>query len=134
MEDYKLIPMSEITDDARKIAVAWMECDDKNWIGQKHKLASDIMNYAENYHKAKIGKRNKDLFGEDIPNIYFKAVTSKNDDGWMQCDCGNSGIDGDDHYVITTNNLKADEVPDLCQDSKTFAELVARLLNRYYNS
>ena len=45
-EDYELIPMSEITDEARKIAVAWMECEDKDWIGQKHKLASDIMNYA----------------------------------------------------------------------------------------
>lgn len=44
--DYKLIPMSKITDEARKIAVLWMECEDKDWIGQKHKLASDIMNYA----------------------------------------------------------------------------------------
>ena len=46
-EDYKLIPMSDITDEAREIAVAWMECEDKDWIGQKHKLASDIMNYAK---------------------------------------------------------------------------------------
>jgi hypothetical protein len=54
-DDYKLIPMSEITDEARKLAVAWMECDDKvlkDWIGQKHKLASDIMNYAKKYHEA----------------------------------------------------------------------------------
>jgi predicted HAD superfamily Cof-like phosphohydrolase len=49
-KDYPLIPMSEITDEARRIAVAWMECEDKNWIGQKHKLASDIMNYAKKYH------------------------------------------------------------------------------------
>ncbi len=49
-EDYKLIPMSEITDEAREIAVVWMECKDKDWIGQKHKLASDIMNYAKKYH------------------------------------------------------------------------------------
>lgn len=49
-EDYKLIPMSEITDEAREIAVAWMECEDKDWIGQKYKLASDIMNYAKKYH------------------------------------------------------------------------------------
>jgi hypothetical protein len=48
-KDYPLIPMSEITDEARKIAVAWMECEDKNWIGQKHKLASDIMNYAKKF-------------------------------------------------------------------------------------
>jgi hypothetical protein len=46
-EEYPLIPMSEITDEAREIAVAWMECEDKNWIGQKHKLASDIMNYSK---------------------------------------------------------------------------------------
>ncbi len=45
-EGYKLIPMNEITDEARKIAVRWMGCEDKNLIGQKHKLASDIMNYA----------------------------------------------------------------------------------------
>jgi uncharacterized protein Yka (UPF0111/DUF47 family) len=47
--EYKLIPMFDITDEARKIAVAWMACEDKDWIGQKHKLASDIMNYAESY-------------------------------------------------------------------------------------
>ena len=46
-EGYELIPMSEITDEAREIAVVWMECEDKNWIGQKHKLASDIMNYSK---------------------------------------------------------------------------------------
>jgi hypothetical protein len=53
-KDYKLIPMFEITDEAREIAVAWMECEDKHWIRQKHKLASDIMNYAEEYHKEKL--------------------------------------------------------------------------------
>jgi len=48
-EGYDLIPMSEITEEAREIAVAWMECEDKDWIGQKHKLASDIMNYAKKH-------------------------------------------------------------------------------------
>lgn len=48
-KDYKLIPMAEITEEARTIAVRWMECDDKNWIGNKHKLASDIMNYARRH-------------------------------------------------------------------------------------
>jgi len=48
-KEYQLIPMSEITDEARIIAVRWMECGDRNWIGQKHKLASDIMNYAKRY-------------------------------------------------------------------------------------
>lgn len=44
---FPLIPFSEIDDDARRIAVAWVEqygtmgFDLEN----KHKLASDIMNY-----------------------------------------------------------------------------------------
>jgi hypothetical protein len=42
--------MYQITKEARELAVAWMECEDKDWIGQKHKLASDIMNYAIRYH------------------------------------------------------------------------------------
>ena len=29
--------------------------------------------------------------------------------------------------------LKADEVPELCNDAKTFAVLVAKLLNEHYN-
>jgi hypothetical protein len=44
--DYPLIPMKDITDEARMIAVDWMECEENSWIKQKHKLASDIMNYA----------------------------------------------------------------------------------------
>jgi hypothetical protein len=51
LKDYPLIPMSLITDEAREIAVRWMECRDRDWIGQKHKLASDIMNYAIHYHQ-----------------------------------------------------------------------------------
>ena len=93
----------------------------------KHQTAEETLNSCS---KKITGK---DLFGEDVPNLYFKAVTTKNDDGWMMCDCGNSGIDNGDYYVVTTEHLKADEVPDLCTDSKTFAELVAKLLNEYYN-
>lgn len=44
--DYPLIPMSEIDDEAREIAVRWAENNGYSWIGDKHKLASDIMNYA----------------------------------------------------------------------------------------
>lgn len=44
--DYPLVPMKDISDEARLISVAWMDCDDKRWIGNKHKLASDIMNYS----------------------------------------------------------------------------------------
>jgi hypothetical protein len=46
--DYKLIPMSEITEEAREIAVRWVEgYEPKGFdLPGKHKLASDIMNYA----------------------------------------------------------------------------------------
>lgn len=46
--NYALIPMNEITDEARMIAVQWHE-NATNWIGDKHKLASDIMNYAKQF-------------------------------------------------------------------------------------
>lgn len=44
-EDYPLIPMKDIEDEARLLAVRWHE-NATDWIGDKHKLASDIMNYA----------------------------------------------------------------------------------------
>lgn len=44
-EDYPLIPMDEIDEEARLLSVRWHESA-TNWIGDKHKLASDIMNYA----------------------------------------------------------------------------------------
>lgn len=48
-EGYKLIPMSEITDEARMIAKSWYDgVSEMNDIREKHKLASDIMNYALN--------------------------------------------------------------------------------------
>jgi len=62
---------------------------------------------------------------------YFKGINSKEADGWLLADCGNSGIDGLD-YTIDTNSLHADEVPDACNDAKTFSQLVAGLLNCYY--
>jgi hypothetical protein len=46
--EYPLIPMSEIRDEIRKISVSWHE-NATNWIGDKHKLASDIQNYANSY-------------------------------------------------------------------------------------
>lgn len=48
-ENYRLIPMKDITDEARDIAVMWIEGYKPAGIinlEQKHKLASDIMNYA----------------------------------------------------------------------------------------
>lgn len=48
LQEYKLVPFSEITNEARDIATAW--CENYVRMGfdiqQKHKLASDIMNYA----------------------------------------------------------------------------------------
>lgn len=47
--DYPLVPLAEIEWEARSIAVAWVEGFEKIGgveIEQKHKLASDIMNYA----------------------------------------------------------------------------------------
>ncbi len=55
-EDYPLIPMNEIEDEARKIAVVWAESEDREFIAQKHKLASDIMNYARRYHEHMMSK------------------------------------------------------------------------------
>lgn len=76
--------------------------------------------------------KDKDLFGEDIPKVYFLSRDTKNDNGWMQMACGKSSIDNL-NYVVTTNNLHADEVFDECIDAKSFSELVAKLLNEYYN-
>ena len=44
--EYGLIPIDDITDEARIISVRWHE-NATDWIGDKHKLASDIMNYAK---------------------------------------------------------------------------------------
>lgn len=54
-EEGQLIPMSEITDEARSIAVSWVENYEPMGfdIQQKHKLASDIMNYAASQCAAK---------------------------------------------------------------------------------
>lgn len=53
-EGYKLIPMSEITDEAREIAVEWGANMKDDFITQKQKLASDIMNYARKNTQSKL--------------------------------------------------------------------------------
>ena len=64
---------------------------------------------------------------------YFKGINTKAADGWMLgFVSGNSAIDGQD-WIIDTNSLHADEVPQECTDAKTFSQLVAGLLNAYYN-
>jgi hypothetical protein len=65
---------------------------------------------------------------------YFKAVNEKAADGWMLgFSTGNSGIDNED-WVVDTNSLHADQIPEYCSDAKLFAQLVAGLLNCYYNN
>lgn len=49
--NYKMVPFDDITSEARDIAVAWVDnyrpyASMNPQIGQKHKLASDIMNYS----------------------------------------------------------------------------------------
>lgn len=64
---------------------------------------------------------------------YFKGVSGKAADGWMLAVItGNSGEDGQD-WIIDTNSLHGDQVPEACSDAKTFSQLVAGLLNYYYN-
>lgn len=64
---------------------------------------------------------------------YFKGVTEKEADGWMlSFITGRSSEDNQD-YVVDTNSLHADQVPDACNDAKSFSRLVAGLLNYYYN-
>jgi hypothetical protein len=76
--------------------------------------------------------KDKDLFGNDIKTKLFKAATIKDDNGFMMCACGQSGIDNN-HYVVTTNSVHIDEIPNDCNDASTFSELVARLLNEHYS-
>lgn len=79
-------------------------------------------------------EKDKDLFGAEVPVVYFKSMESKDDDGWMMgYACGRSWKDNK-NYVITTHNLKSDEVPKECDDAKTFSELVSSLLNHHYNN
>jgi hypothetical protein len=63
--DYPLIPMGEITDEARIIAVRW---GDEYFPGfalsEKHKLASDIMNYARRYNQLSRQELLKEIIGD----------------------------------------------------------------------
>ncbi len=76
--------------------------------------------------------KDKNLFGEDIDKVYFVSADTKNDNGFMQMHCGTSSVDNL-NYVVTTNNIHADEIPNECTDAKSFSELVAKLLNEYFN-
>lgn len=78
-------------------------------------------------------EKQKDLFGEPVPVTYFVGVPSAEDGGFMMCSCGRANGDGGANWVVTTTGLKADEIPEECTDAKTFALLVAKLLNEHYN-
>jgi hypothetical protein len=58
---YNLIPMDKIHDEARKLAVAWVEDYEPSGfdLPNKHKLASDIQNFANYMTKDSIVKLNQ---------------------------------------------------------------------------
>lgn len=49
--DYLLIPFTDIIPEARELAVLWGDNMRDDSIQQRHKLASDFMNYAHWYHR-----------------------------------------------------------------------------------
>ena len=55
--DYPLIPITKITDEAKLLAIAWVEGYEYQGmdIPGKQKLASDIMNYARRKYTTEIG-------------------------------------------------------------------------------
>ena len=69
-------------------------------------------------------------------NRYFIAIgdDEHKGQGWpMAFVSGNSQTDNKD-WSIETVGLKGDEVPGECCDSMTFSQLVAGLLNCFYNN
>ncbi len=71
--DYKEIPMSEITDEARQIAVRWGENMKDDFIAQKHKLASDIMNYAHR-HALKMVDKQRTADARNVANRMESSI------------------------------------------------------------
>lgn len=63
---------------------------------------------------------------------YFLGTPSKNDNGFMMADCGASN-DGE-NYVVTTNGLHSDQVPDEVVEPRTCSQLIAGLLNAFYSN
>jgi len=61
----------------------------------------------------------------------FKADVMKNSgDNWLVADFG---VDHDgEHYILTTENVRASEVGAITDGAKADCELVARLLNAYH--
>jgi len=63
---------------------------------------------------------------------YFKTDIEENiGENWF---LANFGMDGDgNEYILTTNHIHASEVGHVSQGAKADCELVAKLLNAYYN-
>lgn len=74
--DYPLIPMSEIPDEARLMALSWSEAmeETNQSIQQKHKLASDITNYARRYHAAELKKGEASRKDAEAVIILFNEI------------------------------------------------------------
>ena len=99
-ESYQLIPMKDITDEARALAVRW--CENYRPSGSidlpnKHKLASDIMNYAEHH-----AKEFQEWLAANVEVIREEKITlyryCSRHDGW-----GNYTLD--DIYIEFTEQL-----------------------------
>ena len=74
-KDYQLIPMKDITDEARIIAKTWYAgVSDIQDIRECHKLASDIINYARRYAASLSEVNNKAL----IKKVWAMAMTYGN--------------------------------------------------------
>jgi hypothetical protein len=77
MKTYELIPLPDITPEVREIAVAWIEGYQPMGfdIQQKHKLASDIMNYAAGQvaaERERIKTEIYKVFGDSVVDNYSK--------------------------------------------------------------
>lgn len=104
--DYPLIPMKDITDEARMIAIAWMECGDKRWIVNKHKLASDIMNYSRRYASSiSAGGNDGWIDVKDCLPAIFKNVFGFSKRGDMVI-CSRDSSGKFDDYPLTKENDK----------------------------
>lgn len=79
---YELIPMAEIKDEVRKIAVTWAESNGYDWIGDKHKLASDIQNYAESYAAQALAEREEQTIAF---NGWISLDVKPEENTWYLC-------------------------------------------------
>ncbi len=57
LDDYELIPMDKITEEALTLALIWSANMKDSFL--THKLASDIMNYARRFHENEMKKLKK---------------------------------------------------------------------------